>query len=241
MTTLVVGASGATGRLLVQQLLEGGHAVRAIVRSPESLPAELAEHANLKVIHASLLDLEKAELAEHVRDCEAVVSCLGHRLTFKGVFGPPRRLVTDACHRLCEAVKANAPDQPVRFILMNTTGNRDPDRDEPRSVAEECVVGLLRMLVPPHADNEQAAHYLKAIIGPANPAIEWVIVRPDTLTDEDNVTAYDLHIAPIRSAIFNAGTTSRVNVAHFMAELATTSDTWDAWKGQMPVIYNTEK
>jgi len=46
--------------------------------------------------------------------------------------------------------------------------------------------------------------------------------------------------APIRSAIFNPGTTSRINVAHFMADLMTNSATWNLWKGMMPVIYNTQ-
>ncbi|MEZ4556069.1 MAG: NAD(P)H-binding protein [Caldilineaceae bacterium] len=33
MNILIVGASGATGRLLVQQLLEQGHSVKAVVRA----------------------------------------------------------------------------------------------------------------------------------------------------------------------------------------------------------------
>ena len=38
MTILVVGASGATGKLLVEGLLEQKHVVKAIVRSPDRLP-----------------------------------------------------------------------------------------------------------------------------------------------------------------------------------------------------------
>jgi len=38
MTILVVGASGATGRHLVEQLLIQKHKVKVIVRSPEKLP-----------------------------------------------------------------------------------------------------------------------------------------------------------------------------------------------------------
>lgn len=32
--------------------------------------------------------------------------------------------------------------------------------------------------------------------------------------------------------------TSRINVAHFMADLITDDDTWRRWKGRMPVIYD---
>ena len=68
--------------------------------------------------------------------------------------------------------------------------------------------------------------------------IEWTAVRPDSLIDEDNVTEYEVHPSQIRSAIFDAGRTSRINVGHFMADLITDDNIWNKWKGQMPVIYN---
>lgn len=58
-------------------------------------------------------------------------------------------------------------------------------------------------------------------------------VRPDTLLDEPEVTEYQLFPSPIRSAIFDAGKTSRINVAHFMTELITTNSTWINWQGKM--------
>ena len=72
----------------------------------------------------------------------------------------------------------------------------------------------------------------------ANGLIEWVVVRPDSLIDVGQVTAYELHPSPTRSAIFDPGKTSRINVGHFMADLITNDDTWQQWQGQMPVIYN---
>ena len=121
---------------------------------------------------------------------------------------------------------------------MNAAGNSNRDLDEEISLAQKCVILLLRLLLPPHVDNEQAADYLRLEIGQRNPDVEWVAVRPDNLLDEDNVSKYNLHPSPIRSAIFDAGVTSRVNVAHFMAELLTDAEVWSRWKGKMPVIYN---
>ena len=57
MTILVVGASGATGRLLVEQLLNRGQNVTVIVRSIEKLPEFLKNHDHLSVICASVLEL----------------------------------------------------------------------------------------------------------------------------------------------------------------------------------------
>lgn len=238
MTTLVVGASGATGRLLVEQLLKRGQRVRIVVRSTANLPESVANHKNLSVIQASILYLSDAEMSQHVSGCDAVASCLGHTLSFKGMFRPPRRLVTDAVRRLCGAARATQPKRPIKFVLMNTAGNSNRDLQEPISFGQKCVIGLLRLLLPPHADNEEAADYLRTEVGQDDPAIEWAAVRPDNLSNESEVTEYTAHPSPTRSAIFDAGVTSRINVAHFIAELITNNDAWNQWKGKMPVIYN---
>ncbi len=238
MTTLVAGASGATGQLLVSQLLERGQNVKIIVRTVNSLPETITNHKNVYVIHASILDLSDAELALHVKGCDAVASCLGHNMSLKGIYGQPRRLVTDATRRLCDAIKMNNPEMPVKFVLMNTTGNRNRDLSEPISFGQKCVIWLLRLLLPPHVDNEKSADYLRTEIGQKDSEIEWAAVRPDNLTHENEVTEYEIHPSPTRSAIFDAGTTSRINVGHFMAVLITDQETWTKWKGTMPVIYN---
>ena len=238
---LVVGASGATGRLLVEQLLNRGQQVKIIVRSTGSLPETITNHENLTIIQASILDLSEAELTQLVKDCDAVASCLGHNLNLKGIFGQPRRLVTDATRCLCNAIKANQPEKSIKFILMNTTGNWNRDLSEAISFGEKLVIGLIRLLIPPQADNEDAADYLRTEIGQNDQLIEWSAVRPDSLIDESKVTGYDIHTSPIRSAIFDAGTTSRINVGHFMADLITESGVWNKWKGQMPAIYSRSK
>lgn len=240
MNILIAGASGATGRLLTEELLDRGEFVKVIVRSPEKLPAAIRNHENLEVIHASILDLSDAEMAQHVKGCDAAASCLGHNLNLKGLYGHPRKLVTDAVRRLCEAIKANSPHKSIKFVLMNTTANSNRDLNESISFGEKCVFGLTRLLLPPQADNEQAAEYLRCKIGSKDTLIEWTAVRPDGLTDEDEVTAYEVHPSPIRSAVFDSGQTSRINVGHFMAELITEDDIWQQWKGQMPVVYNKD-
>ena len=72
MTILVVGASGATGRLLVEQMLERGEQVRVIVRSKEGLPKEIVSHNKLSVVQASVLDLSDDEMVQHISGCSAV-------------------------------------------------------------------------------------------------------------------------------------------------------------------------
>jgi hypothetical protein len=177
-------------------------------------------------------------MREYVTDCNAVASCLGHNMSWKGIYGEPRKLVTDAVSLLCNAIKKNAPDKPIKFVLMNTTGNRNRDLNESISIGQRFVIGIIRLLLPPHVDNEKAGDYLRTKIGQKDNFIEWVAVRPDNLVNEDKVTEYEAYPSPTRSAIFDAGTTSRINVGHFMAELIRENEIWNRWKGQMPVIYN---
>jgi nucleoside-diphosphate-sugar epimerase len=239
MTTLVVGASGATGRQLVEQLLMKGQKVKVIVRSPEKLPESWKNNDLVSIIQADVSNVGEADMAKYVKGCHAVASCLGHNMSWKGIYGEPKKLVTETVSILCQAIHSNKPDiNPVRFVLMNTTGNRNRDLHEPISMAQRLVVGLLRLLLPPHVDNEKAADYLRTKIGQNNTSIQWVVVRPDNLINEDIVTEYEVYPSPTRSAIFDAGKTCRINVGHFMAELMTSHDLWNRWKGQMPVIYN---
>ncbi|MFC3196458.1 NAD(P)H-binding protein [Parapedobacter deserti] len=238
MKTLVVGASGATGKLLVDQLLAAGQHIKIVVRPTSILPDHWNNNKHLVIIHKHITEITIEEMAEMLSDCGSVASCLGHNLTWKGIFGKPRKLVADTVTLLCKAITKNAPQTPIRFVLMNTAGNRNKDMNEPVSMGQSVVIGLLRLLLPPHPDNEKSADYLRKEIGQHNDHIEWVAVRPDTLINEEEVSEYALHQSPTRSAIFNPGKTSRINVAHAIARLILEDKLWNTWKGQMPVIYN---
>ena len=239
MTTLVVGASGATGRLLVEQLLDQGEMVKIIIRSVDYLPDAMINNNQLIITESNLLEMTDAELKAHVQDCNAVISCLGHNLTFNGMFGHPRRLVKNSVMRLCKAIEATMPNTPVKFILMNTTGNQNLEAGEVVPMSQSIAVALIRRLLPPHADNEAAADVLQVNYGGNHSKVEWVVVRPDSLINDELVTDYEVFPSPIRNAIFDAGTTSRINVANFMLRLIVDQALWKAWSGQMPVIYNT--
>ena len=238
MSTLIVGASGATGKQLVEQLLSMGQKVKLIVRPTGKITETWKNNDKISIINANISEISVDEMMNYLIDCQSVVSCLGHNITLKGIFGKPRKLVTDAVKLICMAIQNNSPKQPIKFVLMNTTANRNRDLIEPISIGEKLLMGLIRLLVPPQSDNEKAADFLRVHIGQKNKLIDWVAVRPDTLINEDKVSENELYISPVRSAMFNPGKTSRINVGNFMAKLIVENDLWNKWKGQMPVIYN---
>lgn len=233
MAILLVGASGATGRLLVEELLNAGQQVKLLIRPGSKVPESWLHNQSITLIRSDFQRINP----EVISGCESVASCLGHNPTLKGIYGQPRKLVRDTVRLLCEAIQKTNPQKPVRFVLMGSAGVRNNLLKEPVSFAQQVAIGLIRLLVPPHADNEQAAAYLSRQAGSS---VEWVVVRPDTLTNETKVSRYSLHVSPVRSALFRPGKTSRINVANFMSRLLTEDVLWEKWKGQMPVIYNEE-
>ncbi len=237
MAVLVLGATGMTGTPLVHQLLDGGHKVRIVVRSPDKFDKELLDNPNLTVLKAAVLDLKDNELKALTDDCDAVVSCLGHTMDLRGFFGNPRNLCTDVVDRVCDAIQRNNPKKPVRLILMNTVGVANPSVDQKRTLFERLVLTLLRHLVPPHRDNETAATFLRREIGKKGGAVEWCIVRPDSLINAQ-VSNYDVVEAPT-TGIFSGRPTTRANVANLMMSLIETSTLWEKWKFRSPVIMDS--
>ncbi len=238
-TTLVVGATSMTGRKLVKQLLSKNQKVRVIVRSAHKLSSEVLKNPNITVIEAAVLDLTDQEMTEHVKSCDAVVSCLGHVMDFSGIFGDPKKLCTDATRRLCKAIERNKPTEPTKFILMNTVGVKNPEMKETRTWYERGLLFLLRHLLPPHRDNETAAEHLYWNIRKNREYIEWCSVRPDSLIDAE-VSPYEVNESPV-TGIFTGRPTTRSNVAHFMTDLIENAELWHTWKFRMPVIMNSKE
>ncbi len=154
------------------------------------------------------------------------------------MYGSPRRLVSDTVSKIIETLKSQSLNP--KFVLMSTTAYTNRKIHEVNDFKEKIVFSLLEVLLPPHRDNMIAANELVNKLS-SNTNIEWVAVRPDSLFDEENVSKYEIHSHKIRSAIFDPGKTSRINVSHFMAELITNDKLWQEWKYKTPVIYNKEQ
>jgi uncharacterized protein YbjT (DUF2867 family) len=237
MNVLLLGGTGRTGGRVLQQLLERGVRVRAVVRSAERLPAGVVQNPQLTVVAADLASLSDDEIREQVDGCDVVISCLGHTASLHGVYGVPRDLVCRSVERVYRATQKLRPAQPAKLILMSSVSvNRPAGLDTRRGRFERAGVWVLRGLVPPARDHQRAADFLHDVVAADDPSAQWVAVRPDSLK-EGEVTQYTLHEALVDS-LLRPGKTNMANVAHFMCELATDPQTWAAWRGKLPVIVN---
>jgi nucleoside-diphosphate-sugar epimerase len=238
MNVLVLGASGATGKLVVQQLIKKNVKVRMVVRESAIIPSNVSENNTVEIVKGNINDFEISKILELVKDCDAVICCLGHNISFKGIFGSPHKLVYNAVVKIIEALQSQTLS--TKFILLSTTAYTNKKLGEVNNFGEKLVFSLLYVLLPPHKDNMLAADYLVYKIN-TKTKINWVAVRPDSLFDEENINEYEMQNKKIRSPIFNAGKTSRINVSNFIVELVTNDKLWQEWNHKTPVIYNKEK
>jgi nucleoside-diphosphate-sugar epimerase len=237
MKVLVLGASGATGKLVLMQLVKKNINTRILVRGSAIIPEEFLDNPLVEIVKGNINELDQSDLDHLLQDCNVVISCLGHNISLQGMFGQPRYLVLNAIRNLTQTVQ-NTIQKKVKIILMSTTAYTNKSAGEKNSLGERIVFSLLMGLLPPHRDNVRAADYLIKEIGNQDEYIEWVAVRPDTLIDNDLMSDYEICESPLRSPIFDAGEISRINVSHFMAELVTDETLWKEWISKTPVLYN---
>jgi nucleoside-diphosphate-sugar epimerase len=254
--TLVLGGTGATGRYVVHQLLQLNRSVRVIVRSKKRMIEALQDidyltdksnrfpvmsditevaatlYPSLTIYEASITDLSDQQLQEHCSKVDNVVCCLGHTMSFKGMYGHPRRFVSDTVKRFSN-ILAGATGSKRKFIVMTSDGVPHPS-DDPHGFWVRSIMGCIRRCVPPHADNEAAGSYFCNLIGSGN--MEWVMVRPTNLQD-GRVTKYKLYNKPV-GLLFGKQVATRANVAKLMVDLIIDENLFQEYKLRMPVVHD---
>jgi len=187
----VFGASGRTGKPLVDQALAQGHEVRALARDPAKLhtPRE-----RLLVLHGDVLNA--TDVAETIGGCDAVLSVLGQTK------GSPIDLQTVATRHIVAAMKTHGV---TRIISLTGAGVRDPN-DKPKPV--DRVFGLLLATFARNVIRDADAH--AEVLRQSG--LEWTLVRGPRLTEGPHTGLYKVGYVGKDS-----GTqASRADVADFM-------------------------
>jgi putative NADH-flavin reductase len=109
MNLVVLGATGRTGRLVVEEALAAGHAVTALVRSPEKLTTT---NSNLRVIMGQAT--EPSAVSGAIEGADAVISTLGGKGS----------VITDSTR----AIVAAAHTTGVRRVVVLSTFAAERDR-----------------------------------------------------------------------------------------------------------------
>jgi putative NADH-flavin reductase len=184
---LVLGATGGTGRALVDQARERGHLVTAFVRSPEMLDPF---RDGVTVVGGDPRDAEalRAALPGH----EVVISALGPR----GL--GPTTVVADAARATVAAMQAAG----VRRLLVVGVAVLFEDEGLLAAIARRT---FLRNVARDHAEMERVVRAS---------GLDWTIVRPPRLTNGARSRTYGA--ADGRMPPAARSTISRADVADFL-------------------------
>lgn len=190
MNVLVFGASGATGRLVVDEALAAGHRVSAFVRAAKTpFPDEA------RVVAGDATDMRSVRTAMPGHD--AVICTLGVRNAMRS-----GRLI-ERC--LSEIVPAMELAEAPRLIVMSALGVGATFAQAPflPRILYRVMLGDI------FADKERGERMVEASI------LDWTIVHPPLLTDGPLTGAYR---AGEELPLSGFPKISRANVAHFMVE-----------------------
>lgn len=190
---LVFGASGTTGRSLVDQAVAAGLRVRAIERSWDEAPPAPPQVERLT---ADILEDDLAPLLDGV---DAAISTLGLGLGFGTMIDPPP-LYTESTRRLIPALRAAS----CRRLLVISALFADEDAAAPawfRLTTGQALKQVFRQM----ADMERMLH--------TAPDIEWTAVRPGWLLDRPLTADYVVADGTLPDDIFR---TRHADLAHFM-------------------------
>jgi len=204
---LVVGSTGGTGRLIVQQALARGHDVTALVRSAEK--AMGLDGAQLIVGDAR----DEQVLRKAVAGQDVVISALGTAASpFREV-----TLLSDATRALVSVMKAEGVS---RLICITGLGAGD-SAGHGGFLFDKVIFPLLLRKV--YSDKNRQ----EAIVRSSE--LDWVLVRPSVL---NNKPGRGTTRALTDLSTFHGGTIAREDVAHFVLDQAYSN----AWLHRAPLI-----
>lgn len=161
MNIAVLGATGRTGRPLVEELLRRGHTVTALARDP----AKLVEFGDrVRVVVGTSTD--PAALDDLLTGIDTVVSALGPSTK-------EATLHTDTARAL---VAAMARHGVTRFVGVSGAGIDVPgDRKGPR---DKAISWMVKTIGGPVAADKQTEYAVYAASD-----LDWTLLRPPRLLD----------------------------------------------------------
>lgn len=166
-TIALFGASGKTGQQFLTVALAKGYRVKALVRTPSKVQAQL----NLEVLPGDVLD---AAVVRTVQGADIVVSLFGH------VKDSPKWLQADGTQKIVTAMQQHG----VRKLISWSGGGLPYAEDKPK-VTDYIIRGIMKLVVPKVLNDAiRHAEVLKAS------GLDWIIVRGPRLTDEPRQGKY---------------------------------------------------
>jgi putative NADH-flavin reductase len=192
MNLLIVGATGGTGRALLDQALGQGHTVTAFVRNPAKLRVT---HERLRVVTGNVLDYDSIDTAVQGKD--AVLSALGHKRWFIKT-----TILSEGTKNIISAMEKHG----VRRFICETSLGVGDSRGRLGLYYTLFVIPFITFFY--FKDKRRQEQLIR------ESSLDWVIVRPGQLTNRRKRANYR-HGEKIGSYVLTVRI-SRADVADFM-------------------------
>jgi putative NADH-flavin reductase len=200
MKIAVFGATGGTGKNIVEQALAAGHDVVAVARRPEAITTK---HARLTVAKADVSDA--AAVGAALAGVDAAISAIGPASNTK-----PGTVISDATRNILAGCAQHGVN---RFVLES--GIMMSDGSELSWFARVGVKLFSSLLPKLKADKKIAEDAVRAS------ALEWVIVRPPALNHSAKKGGY---VLAERASITPTKAMAHADVAEGLLRAATSPD-----------------
>lgn len=197
MKIVVFGATGGTGKQLVQQALGQKHEVTAFVRNPAKLDIK---HENLRVFQGNILD--KSDLEKAMMGKDAVLSTLGARSILKKT-----SVISEGTKNIIAAMKKHK----VKRLIFESAFGVGESRSKAGLLGKVDNIVLKNIF----ADKVKQEEYIR------KSGLDWVIVRPAILTNGPKKGTYRTG-EDIKIRFF--ATISRADVSDFMLKQLSQDD-----------------
>lgn len=207
---IVFGAAGGTGKKVVQQALQLGYEVKAIVRKPEILTVR---HPKLTIVKGDVLQIDTFQ--NEMEDVNTVISCLGIPKV------QPTTLYSESMVNIIAIMKRNA----VRRILCVSSGAIDIPPNSSFIMTFLLKNVLQRIYKPVYADMNVMEEELKSS------GLDYTIVRAPKLTDGKRTNNYRI---VTQQPLKKIPTISRADLAGFMLKSV---DDKNTFKSTIEVAY----
>ena len=168
MNVVVFGATGSTGRLVVESALSAGHVVTAFVRDPKRMPLA---HRNLRIVKGDAMDPASVASAVHGADADAIICTLGAIPQAKESRDRRQRGVP-VCSVGTRNILAAMPAGRGRLVVESSVSVGESYRTG--SFGAGFLVKLALKEVMADKEKQEAAV--------RESDCDWTIVRPATLT-----------------------------------------------------------
>ncbi len=209
MRVLVLGATGATGQLIVRQTRAMGHGVVALVRSTSKAQAAGLDGAD--IVEGDARD--EKDLSRAIAGCDAVISSLGTAMS-------PFREVTMLSTATRALVSVMTAQNIERLVCITGLGAGD-SRGHGGFFFDRVFLPL--MLRKVYEDKNRQEDVIRAS------GLAWTIIRPTVLNDKP---ARGRVRALTDLSDVHGGSIARADVAQFVVQQLTT----DAWLRKAPLI-----